>query len=127
MKKLYIILFVISVTFSCTLEDSDDTWVVNAWYEGNEDFPFDVYDYIEAPQGWEALWGETLTFIATDPPGWKFVNWNTPSWYGYCEPKPLVHPDNPRMQVIYNDFYRMQPCNMPLRNINITPNFIKLN
>lgn len=128
MKKLYIILFVISVT-NCTnpyAGDLADKWevVIDDWLL--KSYPFDVFDYINAPQGWNAEWETTLTFIANDPPGWKFVNWNLPSGHSYCVPNPVVDSKNPRKQVIFNSFKNMDPCNMALEIRSITPNFIKI-
>ena len=128
MKKLYLILFVISLTncsdYNPYAGDLADRWkvVIDNW----DYYPFDAYDYIDAPGGWSAEWETSLSFIASDPPGWRFINWNIPSWHSYCVPDPVVDPNNPRKQVIFNSVSRMSPCNMALEIHAITPNFIKI-
>lgn len=81
--------------------------------------------FIDAPQGWKARWGETLTFVAKEVPGYTFVSWDLPSWGSYCNPDPVVDPSNPRVQIVHNPFDRMSPCNMTLEIIPLSPNYVK--
>ena len=129
MKKLYLILFVISVT-SCSVFDDDCidgcTFKVYAYTRNN--VPFDVYDYIEAPGGYEGLWGETLEFIALDPPGYKFVGYIGDSRRSYCyRVLPVVDPYNYRKAYVHGDIKNMAGCNLPNDENYITLKYVRTN
>jgi hypothetical protein len=125
MKKFLYLITILSF-ISCT----KDGLTINGHYGSYwqavilEDFK-QFEPFIDAPQGWKARWGETLTFVAKEVPGYTFVSWDLPSWGSYCNPDPVIDPSNPRIQIVHNPFDRMSPCNMPIENFPLTPNYVR--
>lgn len=124
MKKF---LYLIVILFlSCSKDDLGGNGHYGKYWKAEvlEDWK-QFESFIDAPQGWKARWGETLTFVAKEVPGYTFVSWDLPSWGSYCNPDPVIDPSNPRIQIVYNPFDRMSPCNMPIENFPLTPNYVK--
>lgn len=121
MKKLLLIISVISL-LSCEVDQGH----YGKYWEAVLTDDFKQFEpFIVAPNGWKAKWDETLTFEAQDIPGYTFVSWDLPSWYSSCMHRPVVDPNNPRIQIVHNPIDRMSPCNSPLEVVVLTPNYIK--
>ena len=138
MKKLFLLLILAITTTSC-LSPNDENFGCFVWgtcesqmfkvYAYSVDnVDFDVYGYIEAPDGWEAKWGKTLMFTAIDPPGYKFTGWVNDPQRSYCyRVEPDVDAVDFRTVYVYGDLNNMQGCNSPNDENYLAATYVKIN
>ena len=150
MKKLYLILFVISVTISCTkpcLIETDgsmtfcDTFYVVVYTRNNVSFDPDDYIVIKGSFLTEEIgtekqpitryherWGETITVTALDPPGYVFAGWYNDPLRGYCSRvEPVVDPEDYRTTYVQGDILNMNGCNMANKANLLAAKYVRIN
>ena len=94
---------------------------VELWFN-DDDVPDNV---IIAHDGFKAPLGQVMKFEAIDIPGWRFVGWRKlPN--SYCEYKPLVDGDNPRIAYAYMHEKYMGNCNIGPLDIRLYSHYIKV-
>ena len=98
----------------------DEYYNVELAYESEVD-----KSYIIAKDGWTAKFGQLLSFEARDTLGFTFVGWKRPPT-SYCDPDPIIDPDNFRINYVENPKDYFGNCNMGgLETVRIYPAYIR--
>ena len=152
MKKLYLVLFVIFITFSCSKPDPCfidtegsmvfcDTFYVVVYTRNNVGFDPDDYIVINGDSFIEEIgtekqpitryhgyWGETITVTALDPPGYVFAGWYNDPLRGYCSRvEPVVDPEDYRTAYVQGDILNMNGCNMANTANLLAAKYVRIN
>lgn len=126
MKKVFTMLLVAATLMMSCEKGPREDFTVRA-YSINP-VPFEVVDYIIAPDGWAGEWGETLSFTAIDPPGYEFVKWVKDPNINYAyRIEPIVDPDNHRTTFVQGDLRNMRGQNHPNRKNYLAALYIRVN